>query len=150
MLYTLYPSQGPVFDDYENTLFDVARTIYRSYVQRFIKKNYVTVPREEFQVIKACHNWHLENRTENRISLDKVISVLNNQPPTALNRMIRRFKTEQAKKKDQQGELRFPRSHKGSAQNSPAVCPTDGTPITSPLLLAKNSANLPPPPKLEM
>jgi hypothetical protein len=154
MLYHLYPDQAEVFDDYEDTLFDVARTIYRSYVQRFIKKNYVTVPREEFQVIKACHDWHLADRTENRISLDKVISVLNKQPPTGLNRMIRRFKTEQAKKKEQQGELRFPRAHRGSrgdsVQNSPAVTATDGTPVASPLLLAKTGANLPPPPVLNV
>ena len=154
MLYYLYPKQVETFDDYENTLFDVARMIYRSYVQRFIKKRYVTVPREEFQVVKECHDWHLADRVENRISLEKVISVLNKQTPTGLNHMIRRFKTEQAKKKEQQEEMKFPRSYKGSrnnsVQNSPAITAVDGTPVASPLLLGKTGKRMPPPPNLNL
>jgi len=143
MLYYLYPNQASVFDDYENTLYDIARTIYRSYVQRFIKKNYVTVPREEFQVIKECHDWHLSDRENNRISLEKVISVLNKQSPTSLNHMIRRFKAEQLKKQEEQEKLKFPRSY-----HSPAVTGVSGSPVDSPMVLS--SLDNFPPPKLEL
>lgn len=122
MLYRLYPDLTATFDDYENTIYDVARSIYRAYVQRFIKKHYVTVPKEEYQVINECHAWHLTDRENNRINLDRVIQMLNKQPPTNLNHMIRRFKIEQAKK-----QTTVPRTVSGSrnnsATNSPAVGP---------------------------
>jgi hypothetical protein len=135
LLYHLYPEMAETFDDYENTIYDIARSIYRAYVQRFIKKRYVTVPREEYQVINECHTWHLSDRENNRISLDRIIGMLNKQPPTNLNHMIRRFKTEQAKKVIQ------PRSYKGSRNNSPAVTGSVGG-VVEPLVLLKR---LPPP-----
>ena len=101
MLYHLYPNMVETFDEYENTLFDIARSIYRAYVQRFIKKRYVTVPREEFAIIRECHSWHLSDRTNNRISLDQVVNVMNQQSPTQLNHMTRRFKLDQIRQKDQ-------------------------------------------------
>ena len=101
MLYHLYPEMTETFDEYENTLYDISRSIYRAYVQRFIKKRYVTVPREEFAIIRECHTWHLTNRTENRISINDMIRVLNQQSPTHLNHMIRRFKLEKTRQKEQ-------------------------------------------------
>ena len=71
MLYHLYPEMINSFDEYENTLYDIARSIYRAYVQRFIKKQYITVPREEFSVVRECNSWQLSNRTENRIKQNK-------------------------------------------------------------------------------
>lgn len=125
MLYKLYPERVKVFDNYENIIYDIARGIYRAYVQRFIKKNHVTVPREEYQVITQCHSWHLADREKNRISIDKVISVMNKQTPTNINHMIRRFKIEQTKK-----QMTVPRaipgSRNNSAVNSPVVLSTQG------------------------
>ena len=42
-------------DEIENNIYDIARNIYSSYIQRFIKKRFVTVPIEEFAVIRECH-----------------------------------------------------------------------------------------------
>lgn len=124
MLYHLYPDMAETFEDYENTLYDIARSIYRAYVQRFIKKQYVTVPREEFAIIRECHTWHLSNRTENRISLDQMVRVMNQQSPTHLNHMIRRFRLEQTRQKEQQNTAR-PREDSTmstkSFEQSPAV-----------------------------
>jgi hypothetical protein len=124
MLYHLYPDMTETFDEYENTLYDIARSIYRAYVQRFIKKRYVTVPREEFAIIRECHSWHIVNRETNRISIDQVVRVMNTQSPTHLNHMIRRFKLEQTRQKDQK-ELTRPRSDSAmsnkSFEQSPAV-----------------------------
>lgn len=141
MLYYLYPDMSDTFDEYENNLYEIAQGIYKAYVQRFIKGNYVTVPKEEFQVVQECHNWHKEDRKNNRISLEKVIRIMNKQSPTALNRMIRHYTTDQAKKA---GDSKPPR-----AFESPAVAPNSNTPMLSPLLLAGKS-KLPPPPKLEL
>jgi hypothetical protein len=92
-LYYLYPKYADAFDDYENTLYECAKKINKNYIDRFIKKKYVTVPKEDFMVMKACHEWHLQDREKNRISLRKVIDTLNEQTPSCLNRIIRRFKS---------------------------------------------------------
>tara|TARA_A100001011_G_scaffold400160_2_gene512848 strand:- start:2307 stop:3617 length:1311 start_codon:yes stop_codon:yes gene_type:complete len=100
ILYYLYPEMHTTFDEIENSIYDIARNIYSSYIQRFIKKRFVTVPIEEFAVIRECHSWHEEDRVHNRISLEKVISILNKQSPTAINHMIRRLKVERDQKKN--------------------------------------------------
>lgn len=90
LLYSLYPKHTEFFEKYENILYSVARNIYDSYVDRYIKKNFVTIPREDFQIMKECHAWHLQDRKKNRMSLRKVIELMNKQSPTNLNRIIRR------------------------------------------------------------
>lgn len=135
MLYYLYPNMETEFDQYENYLYEIAQSIYKAYVQRFIKNTYVVVPKEEFKVVKECHAWHTENRKNNRISLDKVIRVMNKQPATSLNRMIRRFTTEKMKKND---ESKPPR-----AFESPMVKPSTDTPVPSPLVLPEKTRLLP-------
>ena len=89
-LHYLYPDFSKQFEDYENHIYDIAGDITNAYIERFIKKNYVTVPIEEFGVIRKCHNWHVENRVENKISINKVIEILNDEPATNINRMIKR------------------------------------------------------------
>lgn len=94
----LYPESCDDFEKYENIIYSIAESINKSYIERFIKKNYVTVPSEEFLVIKECHNWHIEDRLDNKINLNKVIEVLNHQPPTNINRMIKRRILEEKEK----------------------------------------------------
>lgn len=106
MLYYLYPEMHTIFDEYENIIYNIAKTIYTAYVQRFIKKRYVSVPKEEFLIIKECHSWYMSNREENRISLQKIVNVLNEQTPTNLNHMIRRFKLEKTRQTEQLSENR--------------------------------------------
>jgi hypothetical protein len=140
MLYHLYPDMASTFDDYENVLYDVACSIYRSYVQRFIKKRYVTVPREEFAVIRECHTWHEHDRAENRINLNKVIEILNLQTPTNLNRMQRRFRTEQLKRAEVQKETST-RTRSNTITDSPETLYS--TPNLVPPLLTKQRIRIP-------
>jgi hypothetical protein len=96
-LLNLYPQVADSVKQYETIIHDIATFIYNAYIQRFIKKLYVTVPKEEFNVIRECHSIYLADRTQN-ISLTRVISVLNNQPVVNLNHMIKRFKLEQTRR----------------------------------------------------
>ena len=93
-LYYLYPKFADIFDDYENTLYDLAKRINVNYINRFIKKKFITVSKEEYIIMQACHKWHMENREKNRISLRKVIDIMNLQSSTHLNKMIRNYKLE--------------------------------------------------------
>jgi hypothetical protein len=91
-LYDLYPDQTHFFEDYEDTLYDIARYVHSAYIRRFVKREYVTVEREFFGVMSACHEWHKQDRKYNRVDLDKVIEVLNSRYDHVLNKMIRMFK----------------------------------------------------------
>ena len=147
MLYHLYPNWESKFDDIENTLYEVATNIYNAYVQRFIKKRFVTVPTEEFAVIRRCHAWHEEDRTNNRISMDKVMEALNHQSPTALNRMVRRIRNEKNNQQQNRVEIKQRvRSNTITSVVSPSLSATVGSPpIHSPLLLSRNRSLKPPP-----
>jgi hypothetical protein len=142
MLYRLYPDQICIFEEYENTLYEIARGIYRAYVQRFIKKKYVTVPREEFKIIKDCHTWHLTERSENRMSIQQVIKIMNQQTPTDLNHMIRRFRAEQIRKNDETETTR-PRSNSGISNISDNTLENPEAPnhTISPLIIGVGSSN---------
>jgi len=90
-LRNLYREWEPVFDEYENTIFEVCQKIYKAYVKRYILKEHVVVPKEEFYIMKLCHAWHMEDRNLNKIRLDKVIEVFNeNLKPPCVNRIIKR------------------------------------------------------------
>ena len=98
MLRFLYPSHVPNFEEYENYLYDTAKIIYNSYVDRFINKKNVTLPKEEFRIMSAAHSWYKSDRNTNKISLLKIIDIMNEQEPTILNSIIRRIKLENKKK----------------------------------------------------
>lgn len=93
MLYTLYPEHIPTFEMYENILTDVSRKIHRSYVNRFIHHQFVTLPQHEYFILQACHGWHVQDRQRNKISLEKVTDVIDSQSPTSLNKLIKPYLT---------------------------------------------------------
>lgn len=91
LLYVLYPKYTILFDEYEGTLYEIAKVIYQFYVSRYIKNQYVTLPREEYLLLKKCHQWYLADRKNNRIFTQKVLELLASEPPLHLYKMIRRF-----------------------------------------------------------
>lgn len=101
-LYKLYPEMEDVFDDYENCLYSIAQSIHSAYVSRYIKKQYITRPKEEYVVIKNCHGWFLGEKsngvTSPRVTIEKVIEIMNQQTPSNLNHMIRKMKADEANK----------------------------------------------------
>ena len=61
--------------------------------------------------MKQCHQWHLQDRERNRISLTKIIEVMNNQNASILNSIIRKYKNERdAQENRQQIRLLNPRA----------------------------------------
>lgn len=139
MLYHLYPEMIKTFELYENTIYTIAKNIYNSYVQRFIKKKWVTVAGEEFNVIRTCHSWHEQDRKINRITLEKVIEILNEQSPTNINKMIRHLQHENDNQKDTQDNMNQ-RHRSNTVTSSPNITGSGSVPVhvLSPLLLALN------------
>ena len=109
LLHYLYPTSSNLFDEYENSIYAIGKKIYQAYFDRFIKNEYITVPTEEFAVIRVCHAWHQEDRVNNKISLNKVMEILNMQTPTQINRMIRKLYLD--KQSEEEGENKV-RRHK--------------------------------------
>lgn len=97
MLYYLYPDMRNTFDDYMDILFKIGKQIHNAYVKRFIHKEHVKVPVNEYAVITACHSWYNEDRTNRYVNLKKVMDVLLTQPATNLNHMIRCYKLDERK-----------------------------------------------------
>lgn len=110
-LYNLYPEYSNEFDQYESSLYEIAQDIYNSYVKRFIHKEYVTVPRQKYTIIQECHNWH--KATTKRVTLEKVITVLNKQSATNLNQMIKNLNIKKM--------VHPTRLVRGSRDNSPMI-----------------------------
>ena len=96
-LKSLYPIASESFEKYENTLKNIAIAIHKAYVQRYIKKEFTTVSQEQFKVMKECHFWHSMDRIKNKVFLDKILEILNNQTPTNINHMIKQFEYERLK-----------------------------------------------------
>jgi hypothetical protein len=111
LLKELYPTYITMFEEYENIITEIAKIINKAYVDRFIRNIYVSVPQEEFGVIRSCHQWHTTDRSKNKISLGKVVEILNQQEATNLNKMIKRYSLEQKNKnkpKMQKNDSEFP------------------------------------------
>lgn len=92
MLEYLYPDKKKDFEEYENYIFDASLYIYKSYVNRYIKRIPTTIPREEYNIMKEAHSWYLEDRNTHKIGYEKIIEILNIQKPTYLNKIIKRMK----------------------------------------------------------
>lgn len=95
LLYFLYPKSADIFDQYDDTLHKISRMIYHFYVNRYIKNQFITLPREEFLIMKKCHDWYLTDRQNNRIFSKKVMEFMMDEPPLNLYKMIRRFNLNQ-------------------------------------------------------
>lgn len=85
----LYPHMAQKFEDYEQALERIAKRIYNTIVDRFIKKLYSTVSNDEFLIVRECQKWHEQNRRRNRVCLDKIYEIINNQSSVYLNRIIK-------------------------------------------------------------
>lgn len=94
-LYSLYPKYAQIFDEYEDLINKIARMIYHFYVNRYIKNQFITLPKEEFLLMKKCHEWYLEDRKNNRVFSQKVMEFINKETPLNLYKMIQRFKVNQ-------------------------------------------------------
>ena len=91
LLYFLYPRYTEIFDSYEEILVHISRLLYQFYVNRYIKNRFITLPREEYRILKKCHEYYLQNKQIHRIYSKKILEIMNEEPALHLYKMIRRF-----------------------------------------------------------
>lgn len=91
-LYHIYPKMAHTFDELEKNIFDKAKLIYKTYIDRFINKKYLVVSKPEYNILKILHSSYLQNRSD-IISLNKVLTVINEQPTPVLQRLLKNVTT---------------------------------------------------------
>ena len=87
----LYEKQAHIFDDYEHALFQAAKQLGQMYVYRYIKDKYMTLPKEEYYLLKKCHEWYLQDRAKNRVHTRTILELLNAESPIVLFRLSRKY-----------------------------------------------------------
>lgn len=90
-LYYLYPIYSQMFDDIDEILNKISRDICKKYIYRYIKKRYITVPNEEYNVMKQCHRWYLEDKENNKIFSKKVLYFIDNLPTAIKIKLINNY-----------------------------------------------------------
>jgi hypothetical protein len=85
----LYKNEEQYLIGSELTILDVSKSIFQAYMNRHINKRYVYLPKCEHVVLQLCHKWHKENRDNNKMSLVKVLDVLENLPTKMLYSIIK-------------------------------------------------------------
>jgi len=101
----LYPDFIPEFKEYERRLTQVAADIHNAYVKRYIRKERITIPQEEFIVMSKCNQWHREDPKNNKISPQIISEAMDWEEATSLNKMIKRLIMEERQQdKEKQSE----------------------------------------------
>ena len=67
-----YKEHENLFINVEYSIFNLCKSILSSYFKRFIYKQYVFIPKPEYVVMSMCHEWHKEDRINNKININKV------------------------------------------------------------------------------
>lgn len=104
----MYPIYQDMFLESENIIYQIAKLVRFYYIQRYIKNKYVTLPKEEYILMKKCHEWYLSNREENKITVTKVYELLNKEETVSLYKMIRRFQISQSSRREEETMCEYP------------------------------------------
>ena len=89
MFLDLFKNQEDYLMSVEFTILDVSKFIFQAYMNRYIHKKYIYVPKCEHLVMQMCHQWHNEDRNNNKISLNRVLNTLENLPTKMLYSIVK-------------------------------------------------------------
>lgn len=89
--FVVYPKFRAVADRLEETILQISKFVYHAYVERFIRKRYVSIPKDMYHILKLAHQWHTQDRGVNKIYYLKIVEIVNLQDARVLLGMIRRF-----------------------------------------------------------
>ena len=84
----LYPKFVVISDRIENHIIEITKKIYDAYIDRFIKKKYISLPKYEYLILRKAHEWHVQNRTQNKIYRNKILNIINSENPLNLYQIL--------------------------------------------------------------
>ena len=90
----LYPKFTTIFEDYEKLIHKIARKIYRVYIDRYVQMKYITLPKEEYIILRKCNEWFMKQK-DKRVTIQQILNIIDNENPYYLYKMIQRIKNEE-------------------------------------------------------
>ena len=91
--FMLYPKLVQIFESYEKTINFIVKKITKTYIDRYIQNKYITLPKEEFIILRKCHEL-CKMKNEKYITQKVVRDLIDNESPVHLYKMITRSKSE--------------------------------------------------------
>ncbi len=88
--FKLYPKFIVIADKFETQIFEVSKYLHQAYVDRYIRKQYVSLPKQEYVVLKKAHDWHNIDRNYNRMYRHKMLNLVNEEKPIHLYQIVKR------------------------------------------------------------
>ena len=85
----LYDEKESLFDNTIKRLNTISVYIHKFYIYRYIKHNFLPLPPEIHHVLKRCHEWHLQDKENNKVYLEAVWSKLISMNPVQINRLLK-------------------------------------------------------------
>ena len=89
------PNYQESFDHAEDEIDNLVERLHTMYVNRYIRKDFSQLPKEEFVTLQRCHEWHTADRCNNIVTAAKVRDYLNSTPTHYLLVMLNRQRREQ-------------------------------------------------------
>jgi hypothetical protein len=75
----------------ESQLYYMVKYLHSMYVRRYIKKQYTVVHPVLFSVMYIAHNWHVLDRVNNIVTLDKMMDIIDEQPHYKMFRLFNEY-----------------------------------------------------------
>lgn len=91
LLIQLYPEFKETFFNMEVTIREICNHVLEAYINRYIRKQYVVLPVEQFIVLSEVHKWYLQDKDNHRVNIMIVMETFNKQNAPTINRMIKKF-----------------------------------------------------------
>ncbi len=86
----LYPHFVSRFDNVDYIISILVNNMYKAYIDRFVKKQHIVIPKEEYKIVKECFDWYCQD-TRRRISRRVIASVFIKQTPQFQNQLIKKY-----------------------------------------------------------
>lgn len=90
------PEHLAVYSQVENDIDILIDKLHKMYINRYVKKNFGELPKEEFVTLQRCHSWHVSDRSKNIVTAQKVREIVNTTPGYYLALMLNRLTKELA------------------------------------------------------
>lgn len=86
------PEHQIIFNNVENEINMLVIKLHKMYMNRYVGKDFSQLDKEEFIVLKTCHEWHCADHQNNIVRPEKIKEVLDATKPNYLLKMLNRQK----------------------------------------------------------
>lgn len=83
-LYDLYPTYSAWFELYEKTIYETAVDILNAYITRFVIRDYISIPPQEYYILNECNALMERNRTQHINALPNANNNINTSNNTSI------------------------------------------------------------------